>query len=195
MMQRKSMSVVESDISILQADMIQAAVAVKEAGNAVDRMLRSFSQLGLHNVMESVEAGTVILEILTDGAYPLPVGSQGTAPITNNSTVPLAVKIGDKAPNWFGPGAIILTIPPGESAAVQKISPNAPELQTQIVRWISTIRPCVPGQICGIGDWIDWQQNKKIGADQDAVPILVGWGKPIVFGGDPTIGFTLGPRQ
>ena len=97
-MQRKPMSVENSDISILQADLMKAAVAVKDAGHAIERMLRNFNQLGLHSVMESVEPGTVMLEILTDGAYPLPIGSQGTAPITNKSSVPLAVKIGDKAP-------------------------------------------------------------------------------------------------
>jgi hypothetical protein len=191
-MQPKPMSAESSDISILQADLMKAAVAVRDAGHAIERMLRGFNQLGLHKVMESVEPGTVILEILTDGAYPLPIGSQGTVPITNKSLVPLAVKIGDKAPNWFGPGSVILTIPPGGSASVQKTRPDAPELQTQVVKWSSSIRPCVPGQICGIGDdWVEWRLVTEIGANQNAIPILVGWDKPIKFGGNPTIGFSL----
>jgi hypothetical protein len=191
-MQPKPMSAENPDISILQADLMKAAVAVKDAGHAIERMLRSLNQLGLHNVLESVEPGTVMLEILTDGAYPLPVGSQGTAPITNKSSVPLAVKIGDRAPNWFGPGSVILTIPPGGSASVQKTRSDAPELQTQIVKWSSSLRPCVPGQICGIGDeWIEWRLLKGIGANENAVPILVGWDSPIVFGGNPSIGFSL----
>jgi hypothetical protein len=188
--QKKTTSNEMVNISSLQNDLTKAAIAVREAGHAIERMLRAFPQVEHQDVMESGEPGTVMLEILTDGAYPNPVGSpQGTAPIFNNSTVPLAVKIGDKAPDWFGPGSVILTIPPGREASIQKIRPDAPELQTQIVKWISRIKPCVPGQICL--DPLEWEKDKDIGENQNAVPILVGWSNPIRFGGDPSVGFTL----
>lgn len=172
---------------------MRAAIAVREAGHAIERMFRAWPQSASNDDLENAEPGTIMLEILTDGAYPNPVGSpQGTVPIINKSTVPLAVKIGDKAPDLFGPGSIILTIPLGQTASIQKTRQDAPELRSQIVKWVSRIRTCVPGVLC-IGDPFEWQKETRIGRNNsEALPPIVGWSGPIEFNGDPSLGFTLG---
>ena len=179
-----------TDISMLRLDLEKAAIAVRDAGHAIERMLSTFYQITPQTIMEDANAGTIMLEILTDGAYPLPVGSQGTSPIENFSTVPLAVKIGSEAPAWFGPGSVILTIPPGESASIQKTRPDAPDLKTNIVSWISRIRPCMPGVVCLPDGAVEWKLDEEF--DKKNGDLTVGgWGRAITFKGDPSGGFSL----
>ena len=180
----------QSEVSHLLAEIQSAGKAVNEAADHFANIQASLRKLGLQAETEGTTTEHVAIEVLTDGAYPLPVGSQGTTIIKNDTNTTVTLKTGMDAPIAF-PGTVMISIPPGQSAAIQKIQPNAPELQTQVVKW-KNFDPCippVPGVICVQPP--EWTRNVNVGANDSAVPVKTGWVAERTVGVDSSSGLTL----
>lgn len=80
-----------------------AAKAVGESVEAFARIRELLHGLGLTAEMEGT-AEHVAIEVLSEGAYPLPVGSQGTTIVKNDTNVTVTLKTGSDAPIAFPGG-------------------------------------------------------------------------------------------
>jgi hypothetical protein len=176
--------------SQLLEEILNAAKAINVAVESFARIRESLSTLGLRDELEGAITEQVAIEVLSEGAYPLPVGAQGTTIVRNDTNVNVTLKTGSAAPIPFA-GTVLIDIPPGGTAAVQKISANAPELQTQVVKWRS-FDPCwppVPGVLCILPP--EWTRDLGAGPGGNAIPISVGWRAEIKISGNPSGGLSL----
>lgn len=177
-------------VSQLLTEISTAAKAVHKAVDAFARIRESLRLLGLRAETEGTTTEHVAIEVLSEGAYPLPVGAQGTTIVKNDTNLPVTLKTGSDAPLAF-PGTVLIQIPPGQSAAVQKTLANAPELQVQVVKW-REFDPCippVPGVICVLPP--EWTRDLGAGPGGNAIPVSVGWKAEIRIGGNPSAGLSL----
>ncbi len=164
-----------------------AAQSVNEAANS----LQKIKELLREGTPTSEEEGTtteyVAIEILSDHAMPLPVGSEGTVAILNNSDQFVTMKVGANIPLAL-PGTVQISIPPGSSAAVQRTRSDAPPLTTQVVSW-KRFDPCIPpipGVICVLPDEWTREEKVKLAGGGDAVGVLIktGWDSSRTISGD-----------
>lgn len=178
------------EVSQLLKEISNAAESVNRAAGEFLRIRDSLRQLGLRSETIGTTTEHVAIEVLSDGAHPLPVGTQGTTIVKNDTSVSVTLKIGADAPLAF-PGSVLIQIPPGRSAAVQKTRADAPELQSQVVKW-REYDPCippVPGVICVLPP--EWTRDLGAGPGGNAIPISVGWKPEIRISGNPSAGLSL----
>lgn len=154
-----------------------AAQSIQDAANTMQKIKELLRKSPAGVLPPGTTTQQIAIEILTDNAIPLPVGSEGTVPILNDSDQYVTMKVGTDIP-WGLPGTVQVSMPPGSTAAIQRTRSDAPPLKTQVVVW-THYDPCIPpivGTICIQPDeWSRTDQVKIAGSDAVGVLIKTGW--------------------
>lgn len=167
-------------LEALLPDVRAAAKAVTEAVNCFLRIQATLRRMGRDPELENVISQQVAIDVLSSGAIPLPVGTEGTTSVVNNTDETVILKMGSSHPVATA-GSIMIEIPPGESASILKSTPSAPPLITQnvIYRHIEPCFPPIAGQLCLEPPLFERDTGTGPG---NAVNQVVGWKSEIRVG-------------